>query len=494
MVFSSTIFLFAFLPAVLLGYYLLDRRFKNTFLLIASLFFYAWGEPYFVFVMILAILVNHIFAMLIDNCLIKAEQTSSQSSEHWFRRCAKVFLWLMVSFNLSLFFVYKYLNFTILNINKVADFLGIKMLPQTNIALPIGISFFTFQAMSYVFDVYRRRGEVQKNPLNTALYVSLFPQLIAGPIVRYETVAKEIRCRKETIADFVEGIKRFICGLAKKVILSNSLALLADRAFNTTEYAGLSAGLAWIGALSYTLQIYYDFSGYSDMAIGLGRMFGFHFEENFNYPYISKSISEFWRRWHISLGSWFRDYIYFPLGGSRVKTKSRLVLNLFVVWFLTGVWHGAAWNFIIWGLMYFVLIAFEKLSGIPNRFRNRWLHVLYRIFTLLFIIFGWIIFRADGLENALKYILCLFGLMGNSIIDSSVVFLLEQNLFLFAISIVFSVPIVPQIRKIINAHIKYDRINMLAAIGEAAVYLALFIIVIAFTITSTYNPFIYFNF
>ena len=320
MVFSSTIFLFFFFPITLLGYYIIHPKFKNTFLLLMSLIFYAWGEPKFVFVMLFSIFINYLFGLLVDK----------------FRKRKKIvysIITIFVIFNVSIFFIYKYLDFAITNINLLFG----SNLPLANIILPIGISFYTFQAMSYVLDVYREKGEVQKNPLNVALYTMLFPQLIAGPIVRYETVSYDIKHRVETFDDFSIGIKRFIIGLSKKVIISNSLALVADKAFSYTDYSQLSVGLAWLGALAYSLQIFYDFSGYSDMAIGLGKMFGFHFDENFDYPYISQSVSEFWRRWHISLGTWFRDYVYFPLGGSRVKKKSRLIFNLFVVWFLTEV-------------------------------------------------------------------------------------------------------------------------------------------------------------
>lgn len=481
MVFSSTIFLFAFLPLTLAGYYLLNPKYRNYFLLAASLFFYAWGEPKFVFVMIGSIFVNYLFALFIDR--------QQRLREGHF---TKALLALMVLFNLSLFFVYKYLDFTIANINAVGSLFGAKPIPLRNIALPIGISFFTFQAMSYVFDVYYGRGRVQKNPLNVALYVALFPQLIAGPIVRYETVAEEINTRKETLEDFVKGIKRFILGLAKKAILANSLAIVADRAFGYTDYSQLTVLMAWLGALAYSLQIYYDFSGYSDMAIGLGLMFGFHFEENFTYPYISGSVSEFWRRWHISLGSWFRDYVYFPLGGSRVKTKRRLIFNLFVVWLLTGVWHGAAWNFIAWGLMYFVLITFEKLTGWPKKLPGRWTKGVYQAFTLLAVVLGWVIFKADGLKSGSKFIACMFGLMGNAAADRPAVFLAGQSAALLLSAAVLSAPILPWLRRRMER--LPEKTAPAVALVSGALYAVLFVAAIAITVTSTYNPFIYFNF
>lgn len=483
-VFSSTIFLFAFLPLTLAGYYLLNPKFKNYFLLAASLFFYAWGEPKFVYVMISSILVNYLFALLIDHRKKRGKQKKN-------RLIAKAYLVAMVVFNLSLFFVYKYLDFAVTNINALGALFGMRSLPLRHIALPIGISFFTFQAMSYVFDVYYGRGEVQKNPLNVMLYVSLFPQLIAGPIVRYGTVAREINERKETLEDFAEGIRRFILGLGKKVLLANNLALLAETAFVRTKISDLSMLLAWTGALAFSLQIYFDFSGYSDMAVGLGRMFGFHFEENFNYPYISGSVTEFWRRWHISLGSWFRDYVYIPLGGSRVS-KKRLVLNLLIVWLLTGIWHGASWNFVAWGLMYFFLLTFEKLTGWPQKLSHRSARVIYRIWTLLMVMLGWVLFNAQGIKNGIRYLSCMFGLTGGTFAERSTVFLLQQNMALLVVSMVLCMPVLPMLRR---------RLALLLGKYDVALYcvstvasLALFLTAIALTVTGAYNPFIYFHF
>ena len=494
MVFSSAIFLFAFLPLTLVGYYLIDRRFKNIFLLIASLLFYAWGEPRFVFVMAGSILVNHVFALLIDRNLTRAEQLIQHSTAEAYRSRAKSWLCLMVVFNLSLFFVYKYLNFTIANANRVIGLFGMEPLGQSSIALPIGISFFTFQAMSYVFDVYRRKGQVQKNPLNTMLYVSMFPQLIAGPIVRYETVAEEIKSRKETLDDFVKGIKRFIVGLSKKAILANSVAIIADKAFSYTNFLELSALMAWLGAAAYTLQIFFDFSGYSDMAIGLGLMFGFHFDENFNYPYIAKSVSEFWRRWHISLSTWFRDYVYIPLGGSRVGSESRHIFNLFVVWMLTGLWHGAAWNFVAWGLLYFAVLVFEKKTKIPQRLRAAAARYAYRAVTIFIVVIGWVLFRANGLKNALRYLGCMFGLMGNQPVDATAAFLLRQSSFLLAIAVLFCTPIVPKLNGVLEQRLTGKAVATARETVKLLLYMAAFTVAVSFTVSSTYNPFIYFNF
>ena len=342
MLFSSTIFIYLFLPLVLFFNFIVfkwSRLLQNINLLFASLFFYAWGEPKYVFLMMGSIVVNWFMGLMISKKRDKQKQS-------------KLIVALDVTFNLGVLFVFKYLTFT----GNIIDSLFGVSLPIPNIALPIGISFFTFQAMSYVIDVYRQKGEVQTNILYVGLYISFFPQLIAGPIVRYETIADQIKNRKETLDDFFDGFARFVIGLSKKVLLANTFAILADNAFDGAKNGdSISVMFGWLGAIAYSLQIFFDFSGYSDMAIGLGRIFGFQFLENFDYPYVSKSITEFWRRWHMSLGTWFRDYLYFPLGGSRCS-RGRNIFNLFVVWLLTGLWHGANFTFIVWGLMYFLLL------------------------------------------------------------------------------------------------------------------------------------------
>ena len=483
MVFSSAIFLFIFLPFVLAGYYLLDRRFKNFFLLSASLFFYAWGEPRFVFVMIGSIFVNYLAALAIARYKTKALQ-----------KRAKMVLILAVFFNLSLFFVYKYLNFTIQNVNALAALAGRDALVrQTHILLPIGISFFTFQAMSYVFDVYYGKGQVQKNPLNVMLYVSLFPQLIAGPIVRYQTVADEIQNRRETLSDFTYGIARFLIGLAKKAILANTIAVAADAAYNALAAGTLTAGLAWLGAIAYGLQIYFDFSGYSDMAIGLGLMFGFHFLENFDHPYLSTTVSEFWRRWHISLGSWFRDYVYIPMGGSRVKSKARLVLNLLAVWTLTGIWHGANWTFLVWGLMYFALLTFEKLTDLPKKLAGKkGLSALYRGVTMLCVICGWVIFRAESLSEGLGFLAAMFGFAPNGGWNSYTAAMLEQYAVVLLLAIVCCLDWKSMTRKPMTIF-REKAPNAVFAV-ETVVLALVSLAAVSFTVASTYNPFIYFNF
>lgn len=469
MLFPSEVFLFVFLPIVLVIYYGLLRksvRLKNIFLLLVSLFFYAWGEPTYVFLMIGTILINYSFGVLVNH--FKDNSTVS-----------KVLMTFMVICNLSILGWFKYSEFVVLQINRFLH----TQIPVPDVALPIGISFFTFQAMSYVIDVYRGNGKVQKNPLQVGLYISLFPQLIAGPIVRYETVAEQMEHRVENREDFMSGVTRFCIGLGKKVLIANNMAVVADAAFNLLINGAFqsSTAMAWLGAISYSLQIFFDFSGYSDMAIGLGMMFGFKFEENFKYPYISANVSEFWRRWHISLGSWFRDYVYIPLGGSRVS-KKRLVFNLFVVWSLTGIWHGANWTFIAWGLMYFVLLTVEKLTGLAKK--NTWWSHLY---TLLFVVIGWVIFKSTGLGAAVTYIKAMFGIGSTGFTDKAVGAYLAQNWIFYVFALIGCVPIIP----LIDAKLKNNKVwNIIYTVAIAAIL----IVSTSYIMNNAYNPFIYFNF
>ncbi len=463
MVFSTTTFILLFLPVVLLVYYFppirKHRSISNLVLSLASLFFYAWGEPSFVLVMLSSIFVNWALGLLVD----KFRNTKR----------AKAPLIAAVVVNVALLFVFKYLTFLLTNFNLLFN----KNIDTLNISLPIGISFFTFQAMSYVIDVYRGHGKAQKNPLNVILYISFFPQLIAGPIVRYETVAEEINNRVETFEDFYSGVYRFLIGLSKKVLLANNLAVLADAAFDGQKPTVLSA---WIGALAYSLQIYFDFSGYSEMAIGLGRMFGFHFLENFDYPYVSRSITEFWRRWHMSLGTWFRDYVYFPLGGSRVDSKARLVFNLFVTWTLTGIWHGANWTFLMWGLLYFVLLTVEKLTGFDKKSG-----FFGHIYTMLFVVLGWVLFRSESIGNALSYMASMFGI-GAKLYDGYMLTYLSSYKVYFIAGILACFPIQKLFKDRINSKV-YNSVS-------AAVIFILFILSLSFMVKGAYNPFIYFNF
>lgn len=470
MLFSSNLFLFLFLPAVLGIYYLLDRRMRNPFLLLVSLVFYAWGTGTFVIMMVASALFNYAAALVLNRL-----------KKPGLRKGALV---LTVAGNLSVLFVYKYLDFFITNIN----YFGFD-LPLQHIALPLGISFFTFQAMSYSLDVYMGTAQVQKNPLNVVLYVSFFPQLVAGPIVRYQTIADQIQTRQETFDDFSEGVRRFIIGFAKKIILSNNMALVADAVFADPERSVL---YAWMGAIAYTFQIFFDFSGYSDMAIGLGKMFGFHFLENFDYPYISASVSEFWRRWHMSLGQWFRDYVYFPLGGSRVKTKGRLVFNLFVVWSLTGIWHGASWNFVFWGLLYFVLLTFEKLTGIPYRFTSPRTKCAYRIFTLLSVVIGWVFFRAESMTSALAFLGDMAGLRGNDLLCPLVTRTFLQYRWFYLGALLCSTPVFHWGKNRLTQ--QHKELGTVLAYLAVPVYLFLLLWSVSYIMIGSHNPFIYFNF
>ena len=470
MLFASTVFIFAFLPTVLLLYYVVLKKFRtaqNILLLVASLLFYAWGEPKYVLIMILSIIVNYLFGLLVDK--FRASKTKS-----------RLVIALTVVFNLGVLYIFKYLMFTIENINSITGL----HLSVPNIVLPIGISFFTFQAMSYVIDVYREKGEAQKNPLNVGLYISFFPQLIAGPIVRYETVAYQIKHREESFEKFSEGVCRFIIGLAKKVLLANTMAVVADYAFDMPN-SELTVVMAWVGAIAYTFQIFFDFGGYSDMAIGLGKMFGFEFLENFNYPYISLSVSEFWRRWHMSLGTWFRDYVYFPLGGSRVKSKARLVFNLVVVWSLTGIWHGANWTFLCWGLMYFVLLTIEKLIGWEKKYPDK-MKILRRIYTLFFVVMGWVLFRADSIGDAGAYFTTMFG--GGNLIDDATIYYALNYIVYFVIAILVSTPIFKNISAKINGN------NPVVVAVSTVGLFVLLVVSVSYIVKGAYNPFIYFNF
>ena len=458
MLFASNVFIFGFLPIVILLYYGFRKsvRFKNLILLLFSLFFYAYGEPKFIIIMVFSIIINYVLGLLIDNS----------------KKCKKLLLIIAVLFNISILIIYKYLTFILTNINNA--FKTNFLIPK--IVLPIGISFFTFQILSYIIDVYKEKVKVQKNIFDLGLYISFFPQLIAGPIVRYEDIEDQIKNRKETISRFSKGIERFIIGLGKKVILSNTLSIIADYAFDQ-ELMVLSRGTLWLGAIAYTLQIYYDFSGYSDMAIGLGKIFGFEFEENFNDPYISKSISEFWRRWHISLGNWFRDYVYIPLGGSRCS-KQRLIINLAVVWFLTGLWHGANWTFIMWGILYFILITIEKITKFEKK---HLISIIKWLYTISFVVIGWIIFRSDSISDAFAYMRNMLILKPIWNIKTSE--LLIENIIILTISIIIATPLKRQCNKIYESEIL--KIIILSAI---------LILSVSYLVKGVYNPFIYFNF
>lgn len=482
MVFSSITFLFFFLPITLLVYFC-SSNLKNVALLSISLLFYAWGEGLYVLLMLASIVANYVTGLLIGN----AETT----------RRAKIFLALSLLFNFSLLCFFKYGMFLVENLNHILETVYISQIKLTNIHLPIGISFFTFQAVSYNFDVYRKQTAPQRSLVNLGLYISLFPQLIAGPIVRYHNIAKSLTNRVVTAYDFSSGIKRFLFGLSKKVLLANPLGSVADKIFDlpATE---LTTPLAWLGACCYTLQIYYDFSGYSDMAIGLGRMFGFRFLENFNYPYIAKSIRDFWRRWHISLSSWFRDYLYIPLGGNR-KGRLRTYINLLVVFFLCGLWHGASWTFICWGLYHGAFLIIERTT-IGNLVEKTWLP-LRHITTLLIIIVGWVIFRSDTLSGAIDFIKIMFYLTEGAERELVGIYLDEKLITELVFAILFTAPLTLLFRenvKRVIANFSDPKVQSLLTSCLATVQLVLLGSLTYFTVISlsagVYNPFIYFRF
>ena len=471
MLFTSIEFLFLFLPLTLAGYFLLPFRWdlKNLWLLAASLVFYAWGEPTFVFVMLGSIAFNYLAALLVD--AVRSRRGASGAA-----------LAVAVAGNLAVIGLWKYANFVTATLRGWFPSLQ-GVVPQTSFVLPIGISFFTFQALSYVVDVARGNVKVQRNPLRLALYIALFPQLIAGPIVRYSTVCEQIERRRTTLDMFGRGVMRFLYGFNKKMLLANLFAAVADRAFGMADPG---CGMAWLGAAAYTLQIFFDFSGYSDMAIGLGLVFGFRFLENFDYPYISKTVTEFWRRWHMSLGSWFRDYVYFPLGGSRVG-RARLVANLAVVWTLTGVWHGANWTFILWGALYGVLITAEKLSDLPRRIDAKpLLRAVYQPFTLFAVVLGWVLFRAADLPAAGAYLKAMFG-GGAGSSPGLAAHQLGEIAVVLAAGVLLSTPLVRDLRRRLDG-------SAVAAAADGIVQLALFLCGVSYLVVSAYNPFIYFNF
>ncbi len=466
MLFSSIPFLYYFLPIVLIAYIITPRVLKNTVLLLASLVFYAWGEPKYVFLMIATVTIGYIFGLLIDKFRGKA----------W----AKAFLFLSVASSLAALGYFKYADFFIENFNRVT---GLSM-PLLRLALPIGISFYTFQILSYTVDVYRGTVRVQKNPINLATYVALFPQLIAGPIVRYSDIEAQLTERTHSFEKTADGIRRFIFGLSKKIILANSLGELCD-AFH--QSADKSVAFFWLFAFCYMLQVYFDFSGYSDMAIGLGKLFGFKFMENFNYPFISASITEFWRRWHISLGSWFRDYVYIPLGGNRVK-QARLLFNIFVVWFLTGFWHGAEWNFIIWGLYFGVLLTIEKFFFLDKLKKHK---VIGHIYVIFFTAISFVIFSADNLTNALAYAGGMIGLGGIPLVSSEWLYYFRSYGVILVVGIIAATPLVKNTINRLKENAAFEKaINVL----ELPVLIALVVLCTAYLADGSFNPFLYFRF
>ena len=463
MLFTSISFLYYFLPIVIILYFIVPKKFKNFILFLSSIFFYFCGEPIYTFLMIGEIFIAYVGARYLE------------------KHRKKSILVSLLAIHIGALGLFKYSDFTINNINQI---FGSKI-PLLKLALPIGISFYTFQIISYVVDVYRGKVKAQKSFLKLATYVSLFPQLIAGPIVRYETIEKELDSRTSNFENFAYGVRRFVIGLGKKVLIANMLGELCD-VFSTTNEKSII--FYWIFAISYSLQIYFDFSAYSDMAIGLGRMFGFHFLENFNYPYISKSITEFWRRWHMSLSSWFRDYVYIPLGGNRKETII-LVRNIFIVWALTGIWHGANWTFVIWGLMFGIMLIIEKLF--LTKHLEKMPSILQRIYVLFTVMISFIIFNANSIGEAWNNIIGLFGANGESLIHASTVYYLKSYLVVLVIAIIGSTPLLKNIIEKLKTKTNANKIiNLLEPIAMASIL----IIVTAYLVDNSYNPFLYFRF
>ena len=463
MLFTSISFLYYFLPVVIALYFILPKKVRNVVLFVASLVFYYYGEPKYIYLMLAEILVAYIGALLIDKYKKKS-----------------IFI-ITVAIHIGLLCIFKYTDFMISNVNGIFK----TSIPLLKIALPIGISFYTFQILSYVIDVYNGKVKVQKSFLKLATYVMLFPQLIAGPIVRYETVEEELTSRESNFEKFAYGVRRFVIGLAKKVLIANMLGELCTKFTATDEKSIL---FYWIFAIGYMLQIYFDFSAYSDMAIGLGRIFGFHFLENFDYPYISKSITEFWRRWHISLSSWFRDYVYIPLGGNRKGVKKQ-IRNILVVWALTGIWHGASWNFVVWGLMFGVLLIIEKfflakyLEKVPN--------IIKRIYVLFIVMISFIIFNANSMGEAITNITGLFGANGECFVNKYTLYYLKSYFITIVIAIIGATPL---ISNLINKLKENKIMNCIINILEPVCLMALMFVVTAYLVDNSYNPFLYFRF
>lgn len=467
MLFSSIPFLFYFLPCVLILYLIAPKCLKNTVLLLSSLVFYAWGEPRYVIWMLLAITLGYIFGLLIERFKEK-------------KRISKLFMILSVASSLAMLGYFKYVDFFIGNFNAIT---GLSV-PLLKIALPIGISFYTFQILSYTVDVYRGDVAAQKNPIDLAAYVALFPQLIAGPIVRYSDVAEQLKSRTHSFEKTALGARRFMIGLGKKILIANILGELCDT-FRASD--DKSVLFFWLYAVAYSLHIYFDFSGYSDMAIGLGKIFGFDFLENFNYPYISASITEFWRRWHMSLGSWFRDYVYIPLGGNRVS-RLRHLFNIFVVWMLTGFWHGAAWNFIVWGLFFAVLLMVEKLWLLKYLKKSR---VLSHIYVVVLIIISFVIFDASSMGQAFSYIGSMFGAGGYPLVSTEFLYYLRSYGVVLILGIIGATPL-PQ--KLWNRIAATNIGSNIMTFAEPIALSALLLCCSAYLVDGSYNPFLYFRF
>ena len=464
MVFSTPLFLFYYLTLVLLAYYVTPVRFRNLVLLIASLGFYYWGEQGYTVIMLLSIAIDYTHGLIVHRCKEKGND-----------RGARIAVASSVIFNLTILFFFKYWDFTARSLQAA----GIGILPVLNISLPIGISFYTFQTMSYTIDVYRGDAKVQKHVISFGTFVTLFPQLIAGPIIKYKDLDEQLGSRSHTVERFSSGVSRFVVGLAKKLLLANNLGQLWD-VFKATLVQELTFLGAWLGVIAFAFQIYFDFSGYSDMAIGLGRLFGFEFLENFNYPYISKSITDFWRRWHISLSSWFREYLYIPLGGNRCS-RGRWLLNLLIVWAATGIWHGASWNYLFWGLYFFCLLILEKML------LGKWLAklpaVFQHLYVMVLVLISWAIFALEDLEHLGAYLLAMAGMNGAPMINATALYYLRSFLPVLILASVGSTPLVARLWSRVSSR------------GMRILVLVLgLILCTAYVVASTYNPFLYFRF
>ena len=468
MVFSSLTFMFIYLPIVLGVYFILPRKFKNLWMFLSGLFFYGWGEPVYLWIMILSTLIDYCAGYFIFKYDNKP-------------KLRVIFLFASIGMNVGLLSIFKYSGFFVSTINSVSGL----SLTVPEIALPIGISFYTFQSMSYTIDIYLRNIPVQKNPITFATYVTLFPQIVAGPIVRYSDVQNEIDNRTITIDLVGEGVFIFVKGLAKKVLLANNIGSLWST-IKAQEISELPAATAWLGILAFTFQIYFDFSGYSDMAVGLGKMLGFNFPQNFNFPYISKSISEFWRRWHITLGTWFREYVYIPLGGNR-KGMPRTLLNLFIVWMLTGFWHGASWNFVLWGIYFGIIIILERL------FLGKWLKkipsILQILYSFILVVFGWVLFEFIELHDVFSYFGAMFGANATPFADANTVYYLVSYIIIFILCAFFSHDIS---KKIADAFIA--KFPVVSKIISPILAILAFLVCTAYLVDATYNPFLYFRF
>ena len=478
MVFSSLMFLFRFLPIFILLYFVAPKCIRNTILFISSLIFYAWGEPVYVVLMLFSTIVDYTHGRLVYSFKMKNELKK-----------AKLVVASSMVINLALLGFFKYADFIIGNLNLIP---GVDI-PLLHLALPIGISFYTFQTMSYTIDIYRGDALPQKNIISFGAYVALFPQLIAGPIVQYNTVAEQLENRKESFDDFSAGVMRFITGLGKKVLLANNIGILWD------TISALPAGevpvlMSWLGITAYAFQIYFDFSGYSDMAIGLGRMLGFKFLENFDYPYISRSITEFWRRWHMSLGSWFRSYVYIPLGGNR-KGLGIQIRNIAIVWLLTGIWHGASWNFLLWGAYFGIFLILEKMLWLDFLKKHK---ILSHIYTIILVWIGWAIFAFDNMADGLSYIKGMFGLNSAGFVDTQTLYYLINYLLMFVILILASTPYMRslafRLQNVLDDERKHPAGKVINTVLQLAFIVFIFVISTAYLVDATYNPFLYFRF